>query len=133
MTSTTCIIICLTTWYSCACRKWRCDSARMATERGPWKNVCLVDALRSLGVPLQYHCDGPFKVREHGNAWLAPLGCFGVQIEQSKHMISSSARYIKGQDVKRGARMKRLQVMPCACATSTATAGQVCFAQKQPL
>ena len=41
-------------------------------------DVCLVDALRSLGVPLQYRCDGPFWALADGNAWLRPYGFLDV-------------------------------------------------------
>ena len=37
-------------------------------------NVCLVDALRSLGVPVPYVCDGPFWALRDGNRMLSGFG-----------------------------------------------------------
>lgn len=37
-------------------------------------NVCSVDALRSLGVPVPYVCDGPFWALRDGNRMLSGFG-----------------------------------------------------------
>ena len=41
------------------------------------KNVCLIDALRSLGVPVQYASNGPFWALGDGNRMLEPFGPLG--------------------------------------------------------
>ena len=45
---------------------------RIESERK--KNVCLVDSLRSLGVPVPYSGDGPFYALADGNIFLSPYG-----------------------------------------------------------
>lgn len=43
------------------------------------KDVCLIDALRSLGMKeIGYHCDGPFWAMGDGNKMLKPHGCLGL-------------------------------------------------------
>ena len=41
------------------------------------KNVCLIDALRSLGAAIQYDRDGPLYAMGDGNTILAPHGTLG--------------------------------------------------------
>ena len=52
---------------------------RCAAEPVRRRNVCLVDALRALGVHVPYVSDGPFKALSDGNEWLRPHGSFGMQ------------------------------------------------------
>ena len=46
---------------------------------GRRQNVCLVEALRSLGVHVPYSCDGPFWALADGNDWLRPRGFLGCK------------------------------------------------------
>ena len=43
-------------------------------RRAQRANVCLVRALRSLGIPIPLSGTGPFRARTDGNRLLAPLG-----------------------------------------------------------
>jgi hypothetical protein len=49
------------------------EFATGVTKQRPWRDVCLISALRSLGVPLQYCRDGPFSISQV-QGMIAPLG-----------------------------------------------------------
>lgn len=40
----------------------------------PFRDVCLIDSLRSLGVPVEYEGSGPFRALGDGNPMLRPFG-----------------------------------------------------------
>ena len=66
-------------------RKWICPCRRasLSGPRGHFEEVCLIDAMRALGVKVSYPGDGPFWALKDGNHFLAPHGCLGITAPRS--------------------------------------------------
>ena len=56
-----------------------------STASPKFKDVCLVDAFRALGIKVPYKQDGPFWAIQDGAAMLEPFGCLGIDI--AKHEL----------------------------------------------
>lgn len=53
------------------------------------KEVCLIDAFRSLGIKQTYHCDGPFWALGDGKPMLQPHGFLGRKKFFMKYFVFS--------------------------------------------
>ena len=47
-----------------------------------YKQVCLVNAFRGVGLEVPYTCDGPFWAKHDGNKMLAPYGLEVIEVER---------------------------------------------------
>lgn len=67
----------------CAAQLFMVSMSRSKQYSDRKKEVCLIDAFRSLGMKqIGYHCDGPFWAMDDGNKMLKPHGCLGLLLER---------------------------------------------------
>ena len=60
-----------------------------------FENVCLVDALNALGVPVPYVADGPFRPFTHGGPMLAQ---FVMELAHVHHSCVRPGKYVRWMD-----------------------------------